>query len=273
MLDALVAEGAPAAIWHGRFAISEPPDRESRTAVSVVIPVHNEAALLCGLIGSLIAQFRQRGLAAEFLVCENGSTDGTVTIANELASAFGNVRLLSLCGRSYGMALRMGILHARYDQVVIFNADLWSMDFCVRATERLSSGADIVIGSKCLVRQNDKRALIRRLITWSFNSFLRVAFGFSGTDTHGMKALRRSRLLPILQSCTTNGEVFDTELVLRAQYGGLEILEIPVCVQDLRPARLSLLRRVPSTARDLMAIARSLRERDRVSRRRVEVAL
>ena len=48
---------------------------------------------------------------------------------------------------------------------------------------------DAVIGSKRARGARDRRPSIRRLITWGFNTFLRIVFKFTGTDTHGIKAL------------------------------------------------------------------------------------
>jgi len=230
----------------------------SSYVVSIVIPVHNEEAILDDLIRMLIERCDALALQSEFLICENGSQDGTAEIAQRLSDEHKNVRLISLETASYGAALRTGILEAAADCVVVFNADLWSGSFLVEAVSRLRSGCDLVIGSKCLISTSDKRSPTRRLITRSFNLFLRIAFGFTGTDTHGMKAMRRSRIIPVVTECRTSREVFDTELVLRAQRAGLTIHEVPVAVEDMRPARLSLLRRVPSTAQDLFIIARTL---------------
>ena len=49
----------------------------------------------------------------------------------------------------------------------------------------------VEVGSKVAPGSRDERPLARRLITRVFNGFLRIALGFKGSDTHGVKAFRR----------------------------------------------------------------------------------
>lgn len=226
--------------------------------VCIIIPVHNEASILHGLIDELTAHFDNFYFPFEILICENGSRDGSDEIATALTKTYKNVRLITSDRPSYGAAIRDGIIHASSEYVFIFNADLWCLNFFSSALRQLRSGVDLVVGSKQMPGAVDNRHALRRLITQLFNMLLRRYYGFVGTDTHGLKAMRRSRILHVLEQCVTEQEVFDTELVLRAQKDGLKITEIPVTVQEGRAPRLSLLRRVPSTIRDLILIRKTL---------------
>ncbi|MBC5808505.1 MAG: glycosyl transferase family 2 [Candidatus Eremiobacter antarcticus] len=226
--------------------------------VSIVIPVYNEARILQNLIEELQEHFDNYYFPYEILICENGSADASKEIGGTLARAYDNVELLTLDQPSYGAAIRNGILHSSSEYVFIFNADLWCLNFFSSALKRLKSGTDLVIGSKLMPGSVDNRPFLRRGITRSFNALLRTCYGFTGSDTHGLKAMRRSRIVPILEQCRTDREVFDTELVLRAQRAGLGISEVPVTVLDRRAPRMSLLRRVPSTIRDLVLIRKTL---------------
>jgi glycosyltransferase involved in cell wall biosynthesis len=227
--------------------------------VTLLIPVHNEEAVLPSLIEALVRELADPGVRYEMLLCENGSTDSTQALALEACGKHPFITTFSLPVASYGSALREGIRRSRGKYVVVFNADLWSKHFSDQAVELLETGVDLVIGSKRLGKDTDKRPFLRRAITASFNRMLNTCFGFRGTDTHGLKALNRASLLPIVESCVTSREVFDTELVLRAQRLGLAITEVPVVVEDTRPPRLSLLKRVYPTVVDLARIWSSLR--------------
>lgn len=233
-------------------------DRGVSEALSIVIPVYNEESIILDVVTRLSRALSTLSLKAELIVCENGSTDVTRPLLELLVERCKNVRVLAIAKASYGAALREGILEATGEFVIIFNADLWSMKFLTDSLVMLKAGCDVVVGSKRLDASLDRRPLIRRLITATFNTFLNIAFGFKGTDTHGMKALRRSSVLAQLRACVTHREVFDTELMLRLQRAGKIIRELPTEVRDERPARLSLLRRVPSTVRDLARISKSL---------------
>jgi hypothetical protein len=68
-----------------------------------------------------------------------------------------------------------------------------------------------------------------------------------------MKALRRANVDRIARRCRFGTDLFDTELVLRAERAGLAIAELPVSVEERRPSRTPIWRRVPRT---LVGLAR-----------------
>jgi glycosyltransferase involved in cell wall biosynthesis len=230
--------------------------------LTIIIPVYNEEAILLRSVMALTEALEPLGLNYELLICENGSTDSTAALAHALMTEHPQIRLESLSEASYGGALRHGIAHARGPLVVVFNIDFWDVDFLRRALELLES-CDLVVGSKAALGAQDRRPFSRRMITRSFTFLLRFLFGFQGTDTHGIKAFRADRVVPVVQACETNDEIFDTEIILRAQQAGLYLCEIPVSVQEMRPSRYSLWQRVPSTFRDLVWLIRVLGIRGR----------
>jgi len=97
------------------------------------------------------------------------------------------------------------------------------------------------------------------MITKGFNLFLNVATGLKSTDTHGMKVIRRERIVPIARSCVTEGWTFDTELVIRAERAGIKTGEIPVRVKEIRPPRHGILRRIPKTMLSIFKMLLALR--------------
>ncbi len=91
---------------------------------------------------------------------------------------------------------------------------------------------------------------------------LRVGFGLGVSDTHGMKALDRARVLPLAEACRSDGELFDTELILRAERAGLGVAELPVTVAERRTSRTSITRRALRTLAGLARLRLTL-ARDR----------
>jgi glycosyltransferase involved in cell wall biosynthesis len=225
--------------------------------LTIIIPVYNEEAILVRSVTALTEALEPLELDYELLICENGSTDSTAALARALMAEHPQIRLESLPEAGYGRALRHGIAEARGSLIAVFNIDFWDVAFLHQALELLQS-CDLVVGSKAAPGSRDSRPFFRRLITRSFILSLRILFGFPGTDTHGIKAFRADRILPVIRSCQTNDEIFDTEIMLRAHRAGLRLCEIPVSVQEMRPSRYSLWRRVPSTFRDLVWLIRVL---------------
>jgi glycosyltransferase involved in cell wall biosynthesis len=214
------------------------------------MPAYNEESFigtsLEGLLRSIPGKY-------EILVVENGSTDQTRSVVERMAEDHPRIRLISLPRPSYGQALRKGLAEARGEAVVVFNVDFWDLPFLHEALRSLRTN-DVVVGSKSLATAEDHRPVIRKVITRAFNLALALLFGFRGTDTHGIKVFRRRAIEMALPRCRTRGEIFDTEMILRCQRMGLRMAEIPVAVREERPSRYGLLRRIPSTARDLLAL-------------------
>lgn len=213
--------------------------------ISVVIPAHNERADLEATVTELVDELRSRG-AFELVVVENGSTDGTLELAATLADKHQELRVLTSTAPDYGRALRTGILAAKGDYVVTFDADFYSMDFLDEAIALLqqTGGPVGVVGSKRAPGADDTRHLGRRAVTATFTTILRVGFGLRVSDTHGIKAYRREPIARVAEQCTFGTDLFDTELILRAERQGLPIGELPVRVEERRPARSSILRRI-----------------------------
>jgi glycosyltransferase involved in cell wall biosynthesis len=224
---------------------------------SIVIPVHNEAGYLKAALDELFDELGRVPAAAEVLVAENGSTDGTAAVAEQLAAGNDTLSVLSLPVADYGAAMREGFLTTNGTWAVNFDIDYFSGAFLERVLE-LADDADIVLASKRAEGADDRRSLLRRFATWTFNQILRFGLRSSVSDTHGMKAVRRHVVATIAPQCRSTQDLFDTELVVRAERAGFRIREVPAVVEERRQARSSLLKRVPRTLRGVYAIRRSL---------------
>jgi glycosyltransferase involved in cell wall biosynthesis len=240
----------------------QPPITE--LAVSIVMPAFNEAEILESTVHTVVDGLRARGRQFELIIVENGSTDDTAAIADALATSEPEVRAEHCAAADYGRALREGLLAAQGDAVVNFDADFFDLAFLTSAVERVLApdGPAIVVGTKRGEGATDERSVMRRVATATFSTLLRVGFGLHVSDTHGMKAMRRATVEPFARACTSGQDLFDTELILRVERAGLCTAEIPVLVTELRPARSSLLKRVPRTLRGLVKLRIAL-SRDR----------
>jgi glycosyltransferase involved in cell wall biosynthesis len=220
--------------------------------LTVVIPVYDEEAIVVAALRELMARLDERGWDYELLVSENGSRDRTVEHLRALAAEAPRLRWLHSEEPNYGLALRRGILEARGRYVVADEIDLCDPGFYDRALPLLEGGrADMVVGSKRAPGSQDLRPLYRRLATAVHNTALRIALGFRGTDTHGVKAFVRDRVAPVAGRCVVDKDVFASELVLRAALEGKRVVEIPVTLAEKRPPSIALFRRVPNVLKQL----------------------
>ncbi len=227
---------------------------------SIVIPVYNEEGILHSAVIDLIDRLKDFDWPYELLLAENGSKDRTVEIAEQLAERFPQVQVHSLGEPNYGKAMREGIFRARGEFVLCDEIDLCDTDFYRRALEILEANrADLVIGSKAMAGANDERPIMRHAATLVLNGMLRVALGFKGTDTHGLKAFRRAPLTEIARTCLVEKDLFASEFVIRAERAGIRIQEIPIRVLEKRPPSVNLFKRVPNVMKNMARLFVAIR--------------
>jgi len=230
--------------------------------ISVVIPVFNEASLVQPATGELCRALDGEGLDWELIFAENGSRDATPDLVDGLARANPRIRALHVGEPNYGKALKQGILQARGTYVLCDEIDLCDVDFYRRALPRLRSGeAQMVVGTKAGQGSHDERPLLRRAGTKVINGMLRLALGFKGTDTHGLKAFRRDALIPVVEACVVERDMFASEFVIRAGRMGREVVEIPIVVHEKRKPTINLVRRVPNVIKNVARLVYVIRIR------------
>lgn len=228
--------------------------------LSIVIPIYNEEGILHSAVVDLRERLTPLGFRYEIVLAENGSRDGTVQLAHELGDKYPEVRLLSVGEPNYGKALRAGILSARGEIVICEEIDLCDVEFHRRAVQLLrGQEAEMVIGSKLIAGASDERPLFRHVASVVYTGLLRTLLSFRGSDTHGLKAFRRASLVPVVEQCVTDKDVFASELVIRAYRAGIRIAEIPIRVMEKRPPSINLLKRVPNVVKNLARLTFAIR--------------
>jgi glycosyltransferase involved in cell wall biosynthesis len=228
--------------------------------ISIVIPVYNEEGILHAAVVDLRERLAPLSWSYELILAENGSKDRTVAIADELSAKYPEVRLISIGEPNYGKAMKLGILESLGEFVICEEIDLCDTEFHQRALARLETGeVDMVIGSKLIAGAEDDRPWARHAASLLYTNLLRVTLGFRGTDTHGLKAFRRSALIDIAADCLVDRDVFASEFVIRAYRAKVRIEEIPVRVMEKRPPSINLLKRVPNVLKNLIKLSWAIR--------------
>ena len=199
-----------------------------RIELSIVMPCLDEAETLGVCLKKAKAFLASSGVSGEVIVADNGSTDGSLQIANALGA-----RVVGIAERGYGAALIGGIAAARGRFVVMGDADD-SYDFTrlMPFVERLRDGADLVMGNRFTGGIADgAMPPLHRYIGNPVLSFLgRIFFGVGVGDFHcGLRAFRRDAVLAL--GLTAPGMEFASEMVVKAAIGGLDIREVPTTLQ------------------------------------------
>jgi len=217
--------------------------------ITILLPARNEEALIANTINDITRFLSKRKiLHYELLVIINGTIDKTEDIVRKIASKNKRIKIIK-SRQGYGNALKAGLKNAKGNYIVIFNVDFYDLRMIDLAKIDLY-GKDFIIGSKMAHWSEDKRPIVRKIVSKLFNLYLKIIHGFRGSDTHGIKILKREVARAILPKCKTKSGIFDTEFVLKAQYAGFKFADFPVLVEEKRPARFK--NRLLQTPKDVI---------------------
>jgi dolichyl-phosphate beta-glucosyltransferase len=216
---------------------SEPNKREHvlnpSDEISIVVPAYNESTRLGRTLDQILDFVRECEWAAEIIVVDDGSRDGTAELVREYARHNAIVRLVQNPGnRGKGYSVRNGVLHARGAIILFSDADLSSpIEEATKLIEALEAGADVAIGSRWVQSelQTHRQSVARQMMGRAFNVLLRLLLSLDFKDTQcGFKAFRRGAAHALFSSQTIEGWGFDPEILFLARRMGLKVAEVPV---------------------------------------------
>ena len=210
-------------------------------ALSVVIPAYDEARRLGPTLDRVAAYLAARGLDAEVLVVDDGSTDATAEVVRS-HPALGLRLLAQPENRGKGAALRRGVAESRGARVLLCDADLSTPIEELPALERrLDAGADLAIGSRALPDSDVRvhQPLYRELMGKTFNLIIRL-LGVRGLrDTQcGFKLLDGDVARRLFAELRTDRYAYDVELVWLARRHGYRVDEVGVTWIDSPDSRV-----------------------------------
>lgn len=202
--------------------IVEVGDGALANAVSVVIPAYNEAAHLAAEVRAVEAVMRETGWDFEVIVVDDGSSDGT---AEEGIRAGARV-LRHKRNRGYGAALKRGIAAARFDWILITDADGTYPASAIPALLDAAAESDMVVGAR--TGESVKIPLARR----PAKAFLRVLASYLAGQklpdlNSGLRLMRRDlveRYVHLLPS----GFSFTTTITLASACNDHQVTYVPI---------------------------------------------
>ncbi len=220
---------------------------------SIVIPIFNEEEILEESTNAIFSLCKRMEIDFEIIFSENGSTDKTKVIAEELTNKHPEIKIISNPEPNYGNALKTGFKIAKNELVISFDIDYYSESFLSEAL-KLESEYSGITASKRLGSSEDGRRFIRRLATNFFVILLKTLFGTKLSDTHGMKAIKKSEIEKFLPKVVSTQDIFDTELLIRIEKNGGKIKEVPAKVNEIRPSVSLIYKRIPRTLKSLIKL-------------------
>ena len=189
------------------------------------MPCLNEARTVGHCVEKAVHALQELGINGEVVVADNGSTDGSQTIAREHGA-----RVIDVERRGYGSALQAGIAAARGTYVIMGDADA-SYDFSriEPFVSKLREGHDLVMGNRF------QGGILPGAMPWShryignpvLSGILNLFFHTPIGDAHcGLRGFRKDAYARL--GLTTPGMEFASEMVVKASMQRQKITEVPI---------------------------------------------
>jgi glycosyltransferase involved in cell wall biosynthesis len=196
------------------------------TDLSVVMPCLDEEESVAECVRWALEGIAKTGLDGEVVVCDNGSKDRSV----ELAEAAG-ARVVHQPAKGYGNAYLKGFAESRGRYIVMGDSDL-TYDF--RRLDELvgplvDGTADYVLGSRFAgqIKRGAMTFSHRYIGNPVLTRILNLFFGLRSSDAHsGLRAFTREAFVRMDLRC--EGMEFASEIVIKAGQGKLRVAEVPI---------------------------------------------
>lgn len=214
--------------------------------LEVTIPVYNEERRLRNGVVTLKKFCEEKQLSVSIVIADNGSTDRTVEIGKQLSRELRDVSVISVPMKGVGAALKCSWTQSRATVVGYMDVDLSTdiqhlvevFDLMKAGKTRVISGSRLLPGAKVTGRK-----LSREIASRAFNQLLQFSLGCRFTDGMcGFKFLTRESFQLLSERGLKNNEwFFNTELLIKAEWAGIPVHEIPVHWSDDHDSKVKIL--------------------------------
>jgi glycosyltransferase involved in cell wall biosynthesis len=194
-------------------------------SITAFFPAYNDGGTIASMVIMALRTLAQVTDDYEVVVVNDGSSDSTAEVLDELARAYPQVRLVNHArNRGYGGALRSGFANARKEWIFYTDGDAqYDPRELKHLIAALQDGVDIVNGYK--IARNDP--LHRILIGRIYHHVVKLAFGFRLRDVDcDFRLIRRSVFDSV--SLESDSGTICLEMVKKLQDAGFRFAEVPV---------------------------------------------
>jgi len=196
--------------------------------LSVVIPCLNEADTIATCVRKALRSMQKAGIAGEVIVSDNGSTDGSIEIAEKMGA-----RVVHTLQRGYGHALMNGFAAARGTFMIMADADdSYDLTDIPKFFDKLKEGYELVQGCRLPAGGGkvmpDAMPYLHRWLGNPLLSFLaQQMFHAPIHDVYcGYRGLTRELYQRLDQQCT--GMEFATEMIVKSSLFRVRMTEVPI---------------------------------------------
>lgn len=235
----------------------------TKPELSVIIPAYNEQDRIIATLNDVQRIVASRRHIVEVIVVDDGSSDRTVSIIEEMIPSFRKLSLIRCeTNGGKGAAVRRGVLASSGDVVLFMDADnSVSLEHVDALLSQLDEGADAAIGSRYADPTKTRRRQPWYRVAWSrlANVFVRLVLLEGIADTQcGFKAFRAAPARRAFSQLTISGWGFDLEVLTVLDRMGYTIAEVPVPFTDDRRTRINPLTDLWAVISDFLRVQRNL---------------
>ncbi len=218
-----------------------PANVPATPAITYSLAVHNSATFMEAHLRRLIERLHEFP-SAEIILVENGSSDGSLSLARRLAGQLRTERVtirVDSVEQGLGNAHRRGLALARGDLVVVIGLDLPFGFSDLDQWQRLNAPPQLVFGSKSHRRSELQVSLSRRVLSFAFRTARWVILGIGAGDTQGSILIEGELARRIQPRLACTDYLVTTEICAWAARFGVRGLEIPITYADPRHSTVS----------------------------------
>jgi|ERR1041385_8355293 glycosyltransferase involved in cell wall biosynthesis len=195
----------------------------SPESVSVILPVHNQADHIDGVVEGYLNVLRRLNLDAELVLVANACADRSVEVCRRLSETHAEVSMLESRLGGWGRAVRGGLACARGDLLGYANSARTSPEILALMISYARAYPEVVLKANRRIRDG----LVRRVGSLLYNLECRTLFDMPTWDVNGTPKFFPRSFCKLLELRST-GDLIDAEFMLTCHRAGYSIIEVPL---------------------------------------------
>ena len=196
--------------------------KDPRTA-SIVLPVHNQADHIEGVVESYLNVARRLELEADFVLVANACTDDSANVCWRLTERHQEIRMFEQSAGGWGRAVRAGLAEARGDLLGYANSARTSPEILALMLSYARAYPEVVLKANRRIRDN----AARRAGSLLYNLECRTLFNIASWDINGTPKLFPRSFHKLLELHSA-GDLVDAEFMLACEREKYPVIEIPL---------------------------------------------
>jgi glycosyltransferase involved in cell wall biosynthesis len=194
---------------------------------SVVIPAHNQADHIAGIVDGYVAALRRIRQPHEIIIVPNACRDDTADVCRAMTAENADIRVVELEDGGWGRAVKAGMREARGELICYTNSARTTPEMLTLLFAYATAYPGVAVKANRRIRDNWKR----RLGSLIYNLECRALFDLAIWDVNGTPKLF-PRSFTGLMELESDGDLIDAEWAMVCGQRGYPVVEIPILATE-----------------------------------------